>query len=71
MIQIKNATELDNMRKANGLSAAALKAGGEDIEAGITTAEIDKSSTTLSCSTVASPTSWVCTAFRNGVHECE
>ena len=29
MIQIKNAKELDGMRKANALSAAALKYGGE------------------------------------------
>ena len=34
MIQIKNAKELDGMRKANALSAAALKYGGEHIEAG-------------------------------------
>ena len=33
MIQIKNAKELDGMRKANALSAAALKYGGEHIEA--------------------------------------
>ena len=42
MIQIKNAAELDKMRKACAISAAALKAGGEAIEPGITTAEIDK-----------------------------
>ena len=35
MIQIKNAKELDGMRRANALSAAALKYGGEHIEAGI------------------------------------
>ena len=29
MIQIKNAKELDGMRRANALSAAALKYGGE------------------------------------------
>ena len=42
MIQIKNAAEIEKMRRANAISAAALKAGGEVIEAGITTAEIDK-----------------------------
>ena len=42
MIQIKNAAELEKMRKACAISAAALKAGGEAIEPGITTAEIDK-----------------------------
>lgn len=42
MIQIKNAAEIEKMRRANAISAAALKAGGEAIEAGITTAEIDK-----------------------------
>ena len=42
MIKIKNAAELEKMRKAAAISAAALKAGGEAIEPGITTAEIDK-----------------------------
>ena len=42
MIQIKNAKELDGMRRANALSAAALKYGGEHIEAGMTTWELDK-----------------------------
>jgi len=42
VIQIKNAKELDGMRKANALSAAALKYGGEHIEAGMTTWELDK-----------------------------
>ena len=42
MIQIKNAAELEKMRKAAAISAAALKAGGEAIEPGITTAETDK-----------------------------
>lgn len=42
MIQIKNAAELEKMRKAAAISAAALKAGGEAIEPGITTAEIDQ-----------------------------
>ena len=42
MIQIKNAKELDGMRRANALSAAALKYGGEHIEAGMTTRELDK-----------------------------
>ena len=42
MIQIKNAKELDGMRRANALRAAALKYGGEHIEAGMTTWELDK-----------------------------
>ncbi len=42
MIQIKNAKGLDGMRRANALSAAALKYGGEHIEAGMTTWELDK-----------------------------
>lgn len=42
MIQIKNAAELAKMRRACAISAAALKAGGAAIEAGITTAELDK-----------------------------
>ena len=42
MIQLKNASELEKMRRACAISAAALKAGGEAIEAGITTWEIDK-----------------------------
>ena len=42
MIQVKNAAEVEKMRRACALSAAALKAGGEAIEAGISTAEIDK-----------------------------
>lgn len=42
MIQIKNAAELEMMRKVDALSAAALRAGGDAIEAGITTADIDK-----------------------------
>ena len=42
MIQIKNAKELVMMRRACEISAQALKLGGESIEAGITTAEIDK-----------------------------
>ena len=41
MIQIKNAAELAQMRRACEISAAALKAGGEAIEPGISTAEID------------------------------
>ena len=40
MIQIKNAKELDGMRRANALSAAALKYGGQHIEAGMTTWEL-------------------------------
>ena len=42
MIQIKNAKELEVMRRACEISAAALRLGGESIEAGITTADIDK-----------------------------
>ena len=42
MIQIKNAKELDGMRRACAISAAALKFGGEHIEPGMTTAELDK-----------------------------
>lgn len=42
MIQVKNAAELAKMRRACAISAAALKAGGAAIEAGITTAELDK-----------------------------
>ena len=42
MIQVKNAVELEKMRRACAISAGALKAGGEAIEAGISTAEIDK-----------------------------
>ena len=42
MIQIKNAKELTAMRRACEISAEALRLGGGAIEAGITTAEIDK-----------------------------
>ena len=35
MIQIKNAVELEKMRRACAISAAALKAGGAAIEPGI------------------------------------
>ena len=42
MIQVKNAAELEKMWRACAISAGALKAGGEAIEAGISTAEIDK-----------------------------
>lgn len=42
MIQLKNAKELAVMRRACEISAQALRRGGEAIEAGITTAEIDK-----------------------------
>ena len=42
MIQVKNAKELAAMRRACQISALALAAGGAAIEAGITTAEIDK-----------------------------
>ena len=39
MIQIKNAAELQKMRKACAISAAALKAGGEAIEPARQTAQ--------------------------------
>lgn len=42
MIQLKNAKELTAMRRACEISAEALRRGGEAIEAGITTADIDK-----------------------------
>lgn len=42
MIQLKNAQELERMRRACAISAAALRLGGSSIEAGITTAELDK-----------------------------
>ncbi len=42
MIQIKTAKELEGMRRACAISAAALKFGGDHIEAGMTTAELDK-----------------------------
>jgi len=42
VIQLKNAKELAAMRRACEISALALRHGGEAIEAGITTAEIDK-----------------------------
>lgn len=42
MIQLKNASELEKMRRACAISAAALKLGGQSIEAGITTWEIDE-----------------------------
>ena len=42
MIQLKNAGELASMRRACEISARALRLGGQAIEAGITTAEIDK-----------------------------
>ena len=42
MIQVKNAREIEAMRRAADISARALKLGGQSIEAGITTAEIDK-----------------------------
>ncbi len=42
MIQIKTAKELDCMRRACAISAAALKFAGEHVEAGITTYELDK-----------------------------
>ena len=42
MIQLKNAKERAVMRRACEISALALRRGGEAIEAGITTAEIDK-----------------------------
>lgn len=42
MISVKTAHELEQMRVACRISALALKAAGEAIEAGITTADIDK-----------------------------
>ena len=42
MIHLKSAHDLDGMRRACAISAAALKVGGQSIEAGITTAEIDQ-----------------------------
>lgn len=42
MIQLKNAHELEAMRRACAISAAALKLVGQSIEAGITTAELDE-----------------------------
>jgi methionyl aminopeptidase len=42
VIQIKNAKELDGMRRACAISAAALKYAGDHIEAGMTTWELDK-----------------------------
>ena len=62
MIQIKNAKELDGMRKANALSAAALKYGGEHIEAGMTTWELDKLIYDFIVKHGGIPTSRVCTA---------
>ena len=42
MIQIKNAKELEGMRRANDLSARALRYAGKHIEAGMTTWDLDK-----------------------------
>ena len=42
MIPVKNAHELEQMRRACRISALALKAAGDAIEAGITTADLDK-----------------------------
>ena len=42
MIQLKNAQELAKMRRACQISAEALKLGGRSIEAGMTTADLDK-----------------------------
>ena len=64
MIQIKNAKELDGMRKANALSAAALKYGGEHIEAGMTTWELDKLIYDFIVKHGGTPISRVCMAFR-------
>ena len=63
MIQIKNAAELEKMRKAAAISAAALKAGGEAIEPGITTAEIDKIIYDFIVRHGARRTSFICTVF--------
>ena len=42
MIQLKTAQELAKMRKACAISAAALRYGGQHIEAGMTTMELDQ-----------------------------
>ena len=42
MIAIKNSRELAAMREACVLSARALQLGGEAVEPGVTTAEIDR-----------------------------
>ena len=42
MIQLKNAQELAKMRRACQISAEALKLAGRSIEAGMTTADLDK-----------------------------
>ncbi|MBQ8646744.1 MAG: type I methionyl aminopeptidase [Oscillospiraceae bacterium] len=42
MIQLKTAQELAKMRKACAISAAALRLAGQSIEAGMTTADLDK-----------------------------
>ena len=42
MIQLKNAQELAKMSRACQISAEALKLGGRSIEAGMTTADLDK-----------------------------
>ncbi len=42
MIVLKNKTELDAMRTACQISAGALKAGGEAVQPGVTTKEIDR-----------------------------
>ncbi len=52
------------MRKANALSAAALKYGGEHIEAGMTTWELDKLIYDFIVKHGGTPTSRVCMDFR-------
>jgi len=42
VIQIKSAKELESMRRACAISAAALRYGGQHIEAGMTTLELDQ-----------------------------
>ena len=42
MIQIKSAKEMEKMRRACAISAAALRYGGQHIEAGMTTMELDQ-----------------------------
>ena len=42
MISVKTAHELEKMRRACRISALALQAAGKAIEAGITTADLDK-----------------------------
>ena len=66
MIQIKNAKELDGMRRANALSAAALKYGGQHIEAGMTTWELDKLQRSMaSTATMPAPMRWARSTWKH------